>query len=392
MVTGTLIDGELNVDDDVVVEPGGRSARVRALQTFNHAVDSIGPGNRVAINLAGVEHGDLTRGDAVVLPSRWKPTRVFDAELQTLGALGHEVSRRGAYTVSIGSGEHPAQLRVIGRDAIAPGATGFVRIRVPLALPLLPGDRFVLRESGRAETVGGGEIVEIAPVRPVSKAHPDRSIERIVAERGPILPADLEALTGERRAATFGRWLVAPERVAEIRDSVAQAVADAGPLGLDISTLDELHREALRTLDDVVIDGGRARAAAAGRSACRPSLPHCASRRAPFAPPAAEGVDRGELRELVRRGLVVERDGVWFASDAVDQAARVAARLLAQYPEGITLSQLREELGTSRKYAVPLASRARCARGHAAPGRPPHRGTPSPRRRDGLGRDGPGRK
>jgi selenocysteine-specific elongation factor len=53
---------------------------------------------------------------------------------------------------------------------------------------------------------------------------------------------------------------------------------------------------------------------------------------------------------------VVERDGVWFASDAVDQAARVAARLLAQHPEGITLSQLREELGTSRKYAVPLAS------------------------------------
>ena len=104
-----------------------------------------------------------------------------------------------------------------------------MRIRVPLALPLLPGDRFVLRESGRAETVGGGGIVEIAPVRPVSKAHPDRSIERIVAERGPILPEDLEALTGERRAATFGRWLVAPERVAEISHSVAQAVADAGP-------------------------------------------------------------------------------------------------------------------------------------------------------------------
>ena len=355
VVTGTLIGGELNVDDDVVVEPGGRSARVRGLQTFNHAVDTIGPGNRVAINLAGVEHGDLTRGDAVVLPSRWKPTRVFDAELQTLGALGHEVSRRGAYTASIGSGEHPAQLRVIGRDAIAPGATGFVRIRVPLALPLLPGDRFVLRESGRSETVGGGEIVEIAPVRPVSKAHPDRSIERIVAERGPILPAELEALTGERRAATFGRWLVAPERIAEISEWVAQAVADAGPLGLDISTLDELHREALRTLDDVVIDGGRARAAAqADPLADHPYL--AALRGAPFAPPAADDVDRGELRELVRRGLVVERDGVWFASDAVDQAARVAARLLARYPEGITLSQLREELGTSRKYAVPLAS------------------------------------
>ena len=98
VVTGTLIDGALNVDDDVVVEPGSRSARVHALQTFSHAVDSIGPGNRVAINLAGVEHGDLTRGDAVVLPFALDADRVFDAELRTLGALGHEVSRHQART------------------------------------------------------------------------------------------------------------------------------------------------------------------------------------------------------------------------------------------------------------------------------------------------------
>ena len=353
VVTGTLIGGELSVDDDVVVEPGGRPARVRGLQTFNHAVDTIGPGNRVAINLAGVEHGDLARGDVVVRPSRWKPTRVFDAELQTLGALGHEVSRRGAYTVSIGSGEHPAQLRVIAGTAIAPGATGFVRIRIPFALPLLPGDRFVLRESGRSETVGGGEIVEIAPVRPVSKAHPDRSIERIVAERGPILPADLEALTGERRDPSFGRWIVAPERIAEILESVARAVIDAGPLGLDISTLDELHREGLRTLDDVVIDGGRARAAAqADPLADHPYL--AALRAAPFAPPAPEAVDRAELRELVRRGLVVERDGIWFGADALDQAAQAVAGLLYANPDGITVSQMREALHTSRKYAMPL--------------------------------------
>ena len=71
-----------------------------------------------------------------------------------------------------------------------------MRIRIPSALPLLPGDRFVLRESGRAETVGGGEIVELAPVRTVSKARPDRSVDRVIAERGPMLPTDLEALTG----------------------------------------------------------------------------------------------------------------------------------------------------------------------------------------------------
>ena len=355
VVTGTLTGGELAVDDDVVVQPHGRAARVRGLQTFNHTVDFIGPGNRVAINLAGVERGDITRGDAVVQPSRWRPTRVFDAELSTLDALAHEVSRRGAYTVSIGSGEHPAQLRVIGGDVIAPGATGWVRIRIPVALPLLPGDRFVLRESGRSETVGGGEVVEIAPVRPVSKARPDRSVDRVLAERGPILPEELEALTGEHRAANFGRWVIAPERIDEVMSSVAQAVADSGPLGLDVATLDELQREALALLHDVVVDGGRARPSAqADPLAGHPYLAALAA--APFAPSAPDGVDRAELRELVRRGLVVERDGVWFSAEAVDQAARVVAGLLRANPDGITLSQFREELGTSRKYAVPLAA------------------------------------
>jgi selenocysteine-specific elongation factor len=67
-------------------------------------------------------------------------------------------------------------------------------------------------------------------------------------------------------------------------------------------------------------------------------------------------VDRSELRELVRRGLVVERDGLWFAADAIGEAARVAASLLADHPDGITVSQLREALGTTRKYVVPLAN------------------------------------
>jgi selenocysteine-specific elongation factor len=56
----------------------------------------------------------------------------------------------------------------------------------------------------------------------------------------------------------------------------------------------------------------------------------------------------------VRRGLVVERDGIWFAADAIDAAAGVAAALLGQHPEGITVSQIREALDTSRKYAMPL--------------------------------------
>ena len=77
---------------------------------------------------------------------------------------------------------------------------------------------------------------------------------------------------------------------------------------------------------------------------------------APFTPPspAEAGVDPAELRELVRRGLVVEQDGMWFAPAAIDRAAEAMAALLGEHPDGVPVAALREELGTTRKWAVPL--------------------------------------
>ncbi len=67
-------------------------------------------------------------------------------------------------------------------------------------------------------------------------------------------------------------------------------------------------------------------------------------------------VDRAELRELVRRGLVVERDGQWFHADALEAAAELAARLLADAPDGFTVSEFRDAAGVTRKHALPLVS------------------------------------
>ena len=84
----------------------------------------------------------------------------------------------------LGSGEHPARVRVLGSETIPAGGEGAVRVFLPRSLPLLPGDRFILRESGRDETVGGGEVLDIAPVLRASRASPDRSVDRLVRERG----------------------------------------------------------------------------------------------------------------------------------------------------------------------------------------------------------------
>jgi small GTP-binding protein len=168
VVTGTLTDGSITTGDHVRLEPGGHGARVRAIQTLGRTVGEIGPGNRVALNLAGVEHGALTRGDAVVAPHRWHTTATVDATLDVLASLAHPVSRRGAHLAYIGSGEHAVRVRVLGPQAIEPGGRGLVRLHLAAPLPLLPGDRYVLRETGRDETVGGGELLDVAPVRPAS--------------------------------------------------------------------------------------------------------------------------------------------------------------------------------------------------------------------------------
>src|SRR5205814_5732102 len=103
VVTGTLTGGSMSVGDDLALVPDERRVRVRALQTHQQARERAEPGSRVAANLAGVHHDQVRRGDALVRPSQWEPTRVFDASLHVLDSLGHPVSRRGAFGVYVGS-------------------------------------------------------------------------------------------------------------------------------------------------------------------------------------------------------------------------------------------------------------------------------------------------
>ena len=355
VVTGTLTDGSLQVDDRVAVGPRHNDVRVRSIQSLGSTMQHIGAGNRVALNLSGVEHTDVRRGDAVVHPKQWRPTNRFDASLHVLERLEHEVSRRGAFVAYIGSGEFTVKLRVLGDEAIQPGANGLIRLHLPEALPLLPGDRFILRESGRNETVGGGEVLDIAPVLPASKARPDRDINRVIAERGWVTVDELALLTGERLEATIGQWVVTAGAVDALRASVLERVSAAGPLGLDIASLDDRERAVLATIDTVEIDNGRAREA----EVRDPLADHpfvAALLAGQFTPPDATNVDKTELRLLIRSARVVERDGIYFHPQTIDDAAHAAAALLAESPDGFTVAQFRDVTASTRKHALPLAA------------------------------------
>jgi selenocysteine-specific elongation factor len=124
-------------------------------------------------------------------------------------------------------------------------------------------------------------------------------------------------------------------------------------MGVDLAGVDEFMRAVMESLETTTAEAGRVRAADAVDSlADHPFVALLAS--SPFSPPGPEGVDRTELRELVRRGDVVELDSMYFAATALDQAAMVVAELLAEHPDGVTVAQVRDAWDTSRKFALPL--------------------------------------
>jgi selenocysteine-specific elongation factor len=109
----------------------------------------------------------------------------------------------------------------------------------------------------------------------------------------------------------------------------------------------------LDTMVSVNIDGGHVRSATVNDPLGDHPYVEAATKSL-FAPPDPDGFDRGELRELVRRGLLIDLDGKFFAAAAVDAAKTIVGSLLAENPDGFTVSQFRQAVGNSRKHALPL--------------------------------------
>ena len=360
VVTGTLLGGPLSAGEELVVEPGGHRVRARGLQSHNRSVERSGPGRRVAVNLAGVDARVVRRGHALVRPGQWHVTSVMDVSLSVLEGSPQPVRGRGAFAAYVGTAALPVRLKLIGpAEQIVPGETGLARMWLLSGrrVTAVPGDRFVLRELGRGETIGGGMVLDVDPVLPASKAHPTLSVQRVVDERGWIRADQLERLTGTRAEPAVGSWVVSDAAAAATAARIAELCGGAGADGFEIAQLSEVERAILsRGVEGVVLSGPKAYS--------EDHVPCGLSERASAvlnllekdgtSPPDLPMQDRKALRELEAAGLAVDAGGVWFAASAVDSAVERLRVLLRDNPGGFTVSDARQALGTSRKYALPL--------------------------------------
>ena len=357
IVTGTLIDAVLNRGDEIEVVPGAKRARVRGLQTAGRDVESAEPGTRLAVNLAGVAHGDIERGHQIVKPDEWWLADTFDATLHVLPGLHHALSRRGNFLLYVGTEELPATIRLIATEELQPGTSGHARVFLPRALALAPHDRFVLRETGRDETVAGGEILEVDPTSRLSRARPSTDVDALIAQRGMVGAREVFLRTGQVHEPTVDDVIFSAAMLSAAHAELLDLVRASGDRGVDVAGLADALRQAVKMLRPgvAVIENGRLYAPDRAPSQQVHSAVLDAFETQLVAPPDAKGFDRDELRRLVQSGRLVTLGGIHFATTALDHAHEVVRRLLASKPEGFSASEFREALGTSRKFAIPLA-------------------------------------
>ncbi|GAB4430614.1 MAG: selenocysteine-specific translation elongation factor [Chloroflexi bacterium OHK40] len=165
VVTGTLIDGPLAVGQELAVLPAGLRARVRGLQTHRQREEVALPGTRVAVNLAGVHHRQIARGDVLAPPDTLRPTSIFDLRLRVLDDAPAPIVQNAALDLFTGAAEVRCRVTLLDAEALEPGASGWAQVRLERPVAVARGDRCILRVPSPGRTVAGGQVVDAHPPR-----------------------------------------------------------------------------------------------------------------------------------------------------------------------------------------------------------------------------------
>jgi selenocysteine-specific elongation factor len=407
VVTGTLIDGSLRLGEEVEVVPGGLKSRVRGLQTHGRKVEEAAPGRRTAVNLAGLAVDQLERGMVVTSPGWLKPVTSVDVRLRAVRYTGRPVRHNLAVTFHSGPSEVEGRLLLLDSDQLRPGEEGWAQVRLSAPVAVVKDDRFVIRDPN--DTLGGGRIVDIdvkrhrrhhaptiAALESLARGSPEDLV--VIALRR-LEPADAQQVMGESG--------LPPETAREALETLISsgdvvALPGAGLTGVPL----------LYSTEGLLVMTGRLREILGGYHLTWPLRPGMAKaelmsrlrlthrafdqllaywesagiakeigatialaeheprlapeqesrarayvealRSSPFSPPAEATLDEDMLAYLEdRREIVRVGEGVAFAAEAyAEMVDRVSAHIRGK--GSVTLAEVRDMLGTSRKYAQAL--------------------------------------
>jgi selenocysteine-specific elongation factor len=252
VVTGTLISGTVRKDDELEVSPGGQRVRVRGVQVHGQKAEQASAGQRTALNLAGIGTEQLARGMAVASSETFRSTDRLDVSLSLLHSAKPLKDRTRVHLHAYTS-ETIAAITVYDEEQVGPGQTVFARLRLSDPVLLLPGDRFIIRQFSPVVTIGGGIVLDAAPLAKGVKGGQQKFLQSLAAgDALSVLRARIERQGGcglsLRRAVAETGW-----RRERIEGYLQEAVGNGeiipiGDLRIEASAIDGMKSALAKAL------------------------------------------------------------------------------------------------------------------------------------------------
>lgn len=422
VVTGSVSSGSLKVGDEIEWQPRGEKVRVRSLQNHDQPVEEVHRGQRAAINLAGVHHEDVVRGQTLAAPGYLKPSRVLTVRLHCLREQRRPIKHRAPLRLHVGTSDIMGLVSILDGETVQPGEWGLAQLFLEEPAQVVWGQPFVVRDPSATFTLGGGQILQ-----PVAKKIRRRHLEmqeRIEqlwtgdAEKRALTVAWFGGFSGFTPADLVRDANIAPDQVEEMiarlkerGQLVELAVGGNRRLLLHADMLRELDDRILQTLQrlheqfplmsahdrqkvqsqlDYVGDDALVQAAVTrlieqkqltgdlrriARADHKPQLSGNqrklknkiidAYKQAGFQPPEPSsfadqpGASGSALKDLfevcVAEGFLAHVvDELYLHGDVEANMRQQVTVRLQENPAGLTVADIRDLLGTTRKYAVPL--------------------------------------
>jgi selenocysteine-specific elongation factor len=222
VVTGTLISGTIRKDQELEVFPTGRRVRVRGVQVHGHVAEAAIAGQRTALNLAGLSTEELARGMTLAPPETFAGTQRADVKLRLLASAPRALKNRARAHFHSNTMETVVEIALHDVKQVAPGSEAFARLKLSEASLLLPGDRFIIRQFSPVVTIGGGVVIDAAPILVNRKI---RGRVRSDSVSHPTLARMMEALGSDRKAEIL---CLRVTRRGKQGSSLAEVVAETG--------------------------------------------------------------------------------------------------------------------------------------------------------------------
>ncbi|MEN6348472.1 MAG: selenocysteine-specific translation elongation factor [Syntrophomonas sp.] len=417
VVTGTLWSGQIKVGDTMELMPVQRPVKIRTLQVHNEKVSSAYAGQRVAVNLQGIEVADIKRGYLLATPGYLSPSFRVDTRLRLLASSSRTLRNWNRVRFHLGTDEALGRVVLLDRDELQPGEETYAQIVMEKPVVCHKGDPFVIRYYSPVTTIGGGSIIDAAA--PKQKRFKEDVLDELVMKEegslyevllheleanaeGTFSSSDLAKKTGasEEQIKQELQQLIDDEKVIDIKQGEYISTHGLNLIKQKITaTLEEYHRQYPlragysredmrsryfnrlnpRLFNQIIKYWEDARALASKNNQLMlPSHRPCPGEKEKvtvdkimaminaslFTPPSWEeikaelAVDEQDFKEmiayLIDEGLLVKvAQDSYFSTQAIDEGKRLLEEYFNREKE-LNLASFRDILKTSRKYALPL--------------------------------------